>query len=85
MFSLEPSQVDRHLIRYEVLSTKANKDVFHHLIMYECDERLDFSSDPNMGHECGNVRPQIEIQRCLGSQIVAVWVCLITIKLCFFP
>ena len=74
VFEYPPTPIDLHLIRYEVLISQGNKDIFHHLILYECDDSIDFSNNPNEGHECGYVYPPPNIRKCLGSQVIAVWV-----------
>lgn len=74
MFELPPSTIDLHLFRYETIVAKGNRDLFHHMILHECDASISF--DGPVGHECGEATefaPE-NVQRCLGSDIMALWV-----------
>lgn len=64
------------MIRYETIVSSGNRDVFHHLIMYECVSNIEFESGSNIGSDCGEFAQQapMNIQRCLGSPIIAIWV-----------
>jgi hypothetical protein len=81
VFELPPSPIDLHMIRYETLVTRGNRDVFHHLILHECASDIEFESGANIGHECGEAAPEapLNINRCLGSTIIALWVSLLIV------
>jgi hypothetical protein len=60
------------LIRYDVLAVRENRDLFHHLLVYDCPESLEVNSLE--GVECGPVPASDTINQCLGSSIIISWV-----------
>lgn len=65
-----------HMIRYQMLVEKNNRDIFHHLVIHECPESTvnTISSIGLVGHECGMVNPPSYVRRCLESAIIVAWV-----------
>lgn len=68
-----------HMIRYQMLVEKQNKDIVHHLVIHECPDSTvdtlgtyDASSLP--GYECGMVSPPRVVNRCLNSAMTVAWV-----------
>ena len=64
---------DHHLVGYDVIIEKGNKDIVHHMDITECDPNLFNENDPLDGAECGNVNPQTN-PRNKCSNWVFTWV-----------
>lgn len=74
-----------HMIRYQMLVEKENRDIFHHLVIHECPESTVNSIEPLglVGYECGMSRVPSFVNRCLESAIIVAWV-LLNQLLCLF-
>lgn len=61
---------DLHLIQFEMLINKNNKDIVHHYDVHECDN--EYIHTQNITQECNNVAlPQHVNQNCQGRLFVA--------------
>lgn len=65
-----------HMIRYQMLIDRPNRDIVHHLVVHECPESTvnTIQSIGLVGHECGAVSTPSYVNQCLQSSIIVAWV-----------
>lgn len=75
-FEVPEFEQPMHMIRYQMLVEKENRDIFHHLVIHECPEDTVESIDyfGVTGYECGMARVPTHVNRCLESAIILAWV-----------
>lgn len=71
-FELPVFEQDVHMIKYEMIVDKRNKDMVHHLLVHECD-KSNLQGEIH-GDECGSVNPPPDTSKCLQSSLIAAWV-----------
>jgi hypothetical protein len=65
--------VDVHVLRYDILAEKQNKDILHHIVIYECPSNLNINTGMQMGVECGSFAIPSHIAQCISGPITMAW------------
>lgn len=65
-----------HMFKYDVIVEKENRDLVHHLVIYECPPtgKIDLVSVEERGKECGEVKVPDYIAECNSGPMVVAWV-----------
>lgn len=77
-FEVPQFETDVHLIRYQMMVDRVNKDIVHHLIVHECPISTANIVDEFglIGHECGAAKAPDYVNQCIASSIIVAWVCI---------